>query len=49
MWELDYDKQANYWIKKDADSVKLEPEKLKEKIESFITPTVYSNSCPLSQ
>jgi len=36
MWELDYDKQANYWIKKDADSVKLEREKLKERIESFI-------------
>jgi len=26
MWELDYDKQANYWIKKDADSVKLKQE-----------------------
>ena len=36
MWELDYDKQANYWIKKDTDSVKLEREKLKERIESFI-------------
>ena len=36
MWELDYDKQVNYWIKKDADSAKLEREKLKERIESFI-------------
>ena len=36
MWELDYDKQAEYWIEKDSSSSKLQSDKLKEKIESFI-------------
>ena len=36
MWEPDYDKQAKYWMEKDAVSNKLDPEKLKERIDSFI-------------
>lgn len=36
MWEPDYDKQAKYWMEKDAVSNKLDPEKLKKRIDSFI-------------
>ena len=36
MWEPDYDKYAKYWLEKDAVSNKLDPEKLKERIDSFI-------------
>ena len=36
MWEPDYNEQANYWIEKDRSSKKLEPDKLKEHIETFL-------------
>ena len=36
MWEPDYDKQAKYWMEKDAVSNKLDPEKMKKRIDSFI-------------
>ncbi len=37
MWEPDYEEQANYWIEKDAASEKLAPEKLKERIGTFLS------------
>ena len=36
MWEPDYNEQVNYWIEKDRNSKKLEPDKLKERIEAFL-------------
>ncbi len=45
MWEMDYDTAASYWIEKAKESVKMEPEALKERIDSFITG---HNTCALA-
>ena len=36
MWEPDYEREANYWIEKDAASKKMNAERLKERIEAFL-------------
>ena len=45
MWEMDYDTAASYWTEKAKDSVSMEPEALKERIESFIAG---HNTCSLA-
>jgi nitroimidazol reductase NimA-like FMN-containing flavoprotein (pyridoxamine 5'-phosphate oxidase superfamily) len=36
MWEPDYEREANYWIEKDAVSKKMNAERLKERIDAFL-------------
>ena len=45
MWEMDYDTAASYWTEKAKDSVSMEPEALKERIDSFIKG---HNTCALA-
>ena len=45
MWEMDYDTAASYWTEKAKDSVSMEPEALKERIDSFISG---HNTCALA-
>ena len=45
MYEPDYDAAASHWIERDCDSVHMEPEALKEKIESFVGA---HNTCALA-
>ncbi|MBR5338232.1 MAG: pyridoxamine 5'-phosphate oxidase family protein [Lachnospiraceae bacterium] len=37
MWEPNYEEQANYWTQKEAHSKKMDPERLKEWISTFIS------------
>lgn len=45
MWEMDYDTAASYWIEKAENSVSMDPEALKERIDSFISG---HNTCALA-
>ncbi|WP_191017918.1 pyridoxamine 5'-phosphate oxidase family protein [Treponema zioleckii] len=42
---MDYDEAAEFWIKKDRDSVKMEKDALKEKITAFLNS---HNTCALA-
>ncbi len=45
MWEMDYDKASTMWIEKEKDSVHMEEEALKEKIDEFVNA---HNTCALA-
>ena len=45
MWTMDYDSAANYWVKKDKESVVMEPEALFSCIEAFLSE---HNTCALA-
>ena len=45
MWEMDYDRAAEYWTEKDRNSPSMPEDKLREKIEAFIRE---NNTCALA-
>lgn len=45
MWEMDYDKAAEYWIERDKESAKLEENELVKKINTFVEG---HNTCALA-
>ena len=45
MFDFDYDAAADYWVKKDAEAVSMNPQALKEKIKAFIEG---HNTCALA-
>ena len=45
MWEIDYDKAASVWVEKDKNSVHMEEDALKDKIDEFI---LAHNTCALA-
>ncbi len=45
MWEMDYEKAASVWLEKDKDSVHMEEDVLKDKIDEFIKA---HNTCALA-
>ena len=45
MWEIDYDKAASVWVEKDKNSVHMEEDALKDKIDEFIKA---HNTCALA-
>ena len=45
MWEMDYEKAASVWLEKDKDSVHMEEDALKDKIDEFIKA---HNTCALA-
>ena len=45
MWEIDYDKAASVWVEKDKNSVHMDEDALKDKIDEFIKA---HNTCALA-
>ena len=45
MWKMDYESAADYWVEKDKESVQMEEDELKHRIEEFITG---HNTCALA-
>ena len=45
MWKMDYESAADYWLEKDKESVRMEEDALKHRIEEFITR---HNTCALA-